>query len=187
MTDTGYVHWQGFLDGEMIAMARFAAIKHREKFVSTTVTTNEAGHRKSKVLWHFEYPDLYQRFTDRIRFFLGDLRHHFEYVPLTPSTIECQLTIHNDGEYFKRHLDNGSSDTATRVLTFVYYFTLDDEQKFTGGQLRLETPTGIYDIEPKHNTIIFFPSGYWHEVLPTYNPSGRWEDSRLTLNGWIRR
>lgn len=172
----------------MIAQVRYVTLQNRERFVPTTVTTNEAGHRKSTVLWHYEYQDLYQKFTDRLRIFLPELHDKFPEIPIEPSNIEMQLTAHANGEYFKRHLDNGSNDTANRVLTYVYYYTLDDERKFSGGQLVLEPGNGNkYHIEPNHNTIVWFPSGYWHEVLPTVMSSDRWEDSRFTLNGWVRR
>lgn len=183
----GYLHWHDFLDDKMIALARYATVRNRVKFNETTVTTGELGHRKSKVLWHYEYQDLYDAFTNRIRNFLPDLRQTFPDVPANPN-IELQLTTHNTGEFFKRHLDNASPDTAMRVLTYVYYFTLEDEKRFSGGQLILEPHTGgKYVIEPNHNTIIFFPSDCWHEVTPVQVPGDRWEDSRCTLNGWIRK
>jgi len=37
------------------------------------------------------------------------------------------------------------------------------------------------------NSIVFFPSNYLHEVLPTRCPSGEFADSRLTYNGWLHR
>lgn len=186
MSDTGYLHWNDFAADDLLALARFATVRNRSKFVPTTVTTNEAGHRKSNVLWHYEYADLYAAFSARLLSFMPDIRRVFPQVPETPD-IEMQLTSHTTGEYFKRHLDNASEDTKLREVTYVFYYTLEDEQRFTGGELILETYAGTYTIQPKHNTIIMFPSGCWHEVRPVDVPSNRWEDSRMTLNGWLRR
>lgn len=112
------------------------------------------------------------------------------------SEIEMQITAHNHGHYYKIHNDNGSPDTATRFLTYVYYY-YQDPKPFTGGELRiyeLAVKDGFYvagdryrDIEPLHNSLIIFPSHYMHEVLPIQCPSLRFEDSRFTVNGWIRR
>lgn len=86
--------------------------------------------------------------------------------------------------------------SATRVLTYVYYFHREPKS-FTGGELV------IYDsksengylvaakshkvIQPTNNTIIFFPSQCMHEVLPVSCPSEYFADSRFTINGWLRR
>jgi hypothetical protein len=43
------------------------------------------------------------------------------------------------------------------------------------------------DVEPRHNSIIFFPSEYMHEVMPVICPSREFVDSRFTINGWVRR
>lgn len=183
---TGYLHWKDFCDAELVALARDAATRNQQKFVDTTVTTGEPGHRKSKVLWHYEYKDLYDKLTNKIRNYMPDIIRTFPEVPVNPD-IELQLTAHNTGDYFKRHLDNASEDTKMRILTYVYYFTMEDEQKFSGGQLILETASGKYTIQPTHNTIILFPSDCWHEVVPVDVPSNQWIDSRMTCNGWIRK
>jgi SM-20-related protein len=42
-------------------------------------------------------------------------------------------------------------------------------------------------IEPRRNSIIFFPSFQMHEVLPISCPTKAFADSRFTINGWIRQ
>ncbi|MFE6847254.1 2OG-Fe(II) oxygenase [Streptomyces sp. NPDC057686] len=109
--------------------------------------------------------------------------------------VECQATVHQDGDYFRRHLDVGEGSTATRLISFIYYLHRSP-RPFTGGQLRvydtLATPEAVHaaasfrDIEPVHNSIVFFPSaGVFHEVLPVTCPSRRAEDGRISCNGWI--
>lgn len=181
---TDYLHWCGFLDDDLLAAVRATTVSNRQRFVETTVTTNEPGYRKSQVLWHYEYQDLYDKFSARMRSFLPYMCRMVPMIPENPK-IELQMTTHSAGEYFKRHIDNGSDDTITRLMTFVYYYALTDVPQFTGGQLILEADDGTFTIEPNHNTIVMFPAGWWHEVLPVTVPSGRWEDGRFTLNGWL--
>lgn len=107
-------------------------------------------------------------------------------MPFKPSGFELQITASGDGQFFKVHTDNGSPDTATRRLTFVHYFLLNEPRQFTGGELQLQLPDREITILPHHNSIVFFPSHLWHEVKPVSCPSALFADSRFTANGWIR-
>jgi SM-20-related protein len=108
--------------------------------------------------------------------------------------IECQVTAHLDGGFFQIHNDSGSEDTRSRVVTFVYYFE-SRPNSFLGGELRIYEPelhgkdgrTRYTIVPPTDNSLVFFPSGVMHEVLPTYVQSKIFSDSRFTINGWIRR
>ena len=42
-------------------------------------------------------------------------------------------------------------------------------------------------VEPRNNSIVFFNSRCKHEVMPIECASQKFEDSRFTLNGWLRR
>lgn len=112
------------------------------------------------------------------------------------NTIECQITAHRDGGFYHAHNDNGSPETATRILSYVYYMRARS-QAFFGGELKLylrhagsgleRGDTQYSIIRPVNNSIVFFLSSTMHEVLPTYVPSEAFSDSRFTVNGWIRR
>ena len=182
----GYLHWCDFLDDDLLALARHTVISNRINFIRSTVTTGLHDFRKSEVLWQSFYQELYERFACRLRGFHPHLRNAFPQLTDAPG-IEMQLTMHGDGEFFKRHVDDGAPETNHRLLTYVYYFSLTDAQQFTGGQLILETASGTYCIEPRHNTIVWFPAGCQHEVSPVNVPSHRWEDGRATINGWLLR
>lgn len=100
--------------------------------------------------------------------------------------IEVQMTIHHrNGDNFRRHIDNASSDTYGRRLTFVYYYMLSETKNFTGGDLLIDLQNGTRRFEPRHNSIIFFPSHLYHTVEPVQVPTEAFEDGRLTLNGWV--
>ncbi|GLW48766.1 hypothetical protein Stsp02_44280 [Streptomyces sp. NBRC 14336] len=109
--------------------------------------------------------------------------------------VECQVTVHGDGDYFRRHLDVGEGDAASRRISFIYYLHRSP-RLFSGGQLRVYdsvsapgkfSPAASFrDVEPIHDTIVFFPSAsVFHEVLPVSCSSARPEDGRVTCNGWI--
>lgn len=94
------------------------------------------------------------------------------------------------------HNDNGSSETQNRELTYVYYF-YREPKPFSGGELLLydsKIENNYYvqadsfkTVEPRNNSIVFFPSRYLHEVKLVSCPSKAFADSRFTINGWIRR
>jgi SM-20-related protein len=80
--------------------------------------------------------DLKVDFDERIREIVPEALDYFRLPPSTGPKLETQLTSHNDGGYYRIHNDNGSPSTATRVLTYVYYFHRQPVA-FKGGQLRL--------------------------------------------------
>lgn len=164
------------------------------KFVPTQTSTQDVNYRQSFIL--YEFPEFASLMQERISELLPDVLTQFNIPLFKPSQIEVQLTAHNDGNYYKVHNDNGSPDTATRQLTYVYYF-YQTPKPFTGGELRIydsRIKNGYYikaetfkDVEPINNSIVLFPSGYLHEVLPIRCPSKDFTDSRFTINGWVRR
>lgn len=157
-------------------------------------TSYHPEHRKSWVLYKF--PDISEMFLQRLRkampFVLSQLG-----IGLFPiSRIEVQLTAHNDNNYFRFHKDNGTPETETRELTYCYYF-YREPKPFSGGELRIYdrifhnsseyTTDRFQTIEPRNNSIVFFPSNCFHEVLPVNCVSQAFADSRFTINGWVRR
>ena len=170
-------------------------VKQNEaEFVPTTTFTGVENYRESVVLYSF--PEYMQLMSQRIQAILPDLFRKFAMPPFIVSQIEAQLTAHNDGQFYKVHNDNGSQDTATRELTYVYYF-YQDPKPFTGGELVIydsKVQNNYYVqadsykmVEPRNNSIVFFLSRYMHEVLPIRCPSQEFVNSRFTINGWIRR
>ncbi|MCU0566131.1 MAG: 2OG-Fe(II) oxygenase [Oculatellaceae cyanobacterium Prado106] len=169
-------------------------LQQEANFVSTSTSTGELEYRQSTVLYHFNPFD--QLIRQRIQEVLPQVLAHLHLPPFTVEQIEAQLTAHNDGHYYRIHNDNGSRDTATRELTYVYYFHRTPKP-FSGGQLRLydsQIQNNYYTkadsfqtVEPIDNSIVFFLSRYMHEVLAIACPSQAFADSRFTINGWVRR
>jgi SM-20-related protein len=169
-------------------------LQQEANFVSTSTSTGDLDYRKSLVLYAF--PEFSQLISQQIHAVLPDVLTQLSLSHFDVQQVEAQLTAHNDGNYYKIHNDNGSSHTANRELTYVYYFNRQPKV-FSGGELRIYDTTlknnqytqaeTHHTIEPRDNSIVFFLSRYMHEVLPIRCPSKRFSDSRFTINGWIRR
>ncbi|MEM9002791.1 MAG: 2OG-Fe(II) oxygenase [Cyanobacteria bacterium P01_F01_bin.86] len=172
------------------------AVAEAAAFSATTTMTQTDEYRRSKVRFNFpEFADLVRaQIGDRLSAVLSALK--LEPFPL--HHIEAQLTAHNDGDYYKLHNDGGGKpETKTRMLTYVYYF-YREPKPFGGGELviydtKLENNRFVkagdtYKIvEPRNNSVVFFPSRCLHEVLPIHCPSEAFADSRFTINGWLHR
>jgi Rps23 Pro-64 3,4-dihydroxylase Tpa1-like proline 4-hydroxylase len=161
----------------------------------------EIEHRKSLLL--FSFPEFSHLVETRILEVFPDLLVQLGLPSLQISRFETQLTAHKDGNFFKAHTDNAIYDRGaykddavrSRLLTYVYYF-YKEPKAFSGGDLRLYDSKVVDNcythadsfqtIEPRNNSIVFFLSRYFHEVLPVSCPSRAFTDSRFTINGWIR-
>ncbi len=190
-----YLQFDDFLSPEDHQKLLAYAISTESQFVGSTTTNNLSDYRKSKLIY---YPDqnVLQPLLDRIHTVLPEVLQKLGLSPFNIARIETQLTASNDGEFYKIHDDNSSPPTATRQLTYVYYF-YREPKPFTGGELRIYNNKienhywtrgeGFTTVEPRNNSIVFFFSGYEHEVLPVHCPSKDFGDSRFTMNGWMSR
>lgn len=104
------------------------------------------------------------------------------------------LTSHGEGGHYGIHTDASRVRDVGTALSAVYYLHRTP-RGFGGGRLRLydtvladdgARPAESYrTIEPEHDTIVFFPAGAFHEVVPSTCPSGHFADHRFTLTTWI--
>jgi Rps23 Pro-64 3,4-dihydroxylase Tpa1-like proline 4-hydroxylase len=192
-----YVSMESFLPAADHRAVIARALELEKKFEVSEVTTGRNDYRNSVMIGEDEI--ISPIFRERIRMAAVDVAHslglQLDGAP-NDDRIECQITAHLDGGFFHAHNDCGAATTANRVLSYVYYFRARPSG-FFGGELKLyetqiENGTSVIGrsycmIPPDDNSIIFFPSHMWHEVLPTYVPSGAFCDSRFTVNGWVRR
>lgn len=188
-----YIRIPNFLSEEENRAVLDYAIRKEPDYQGSQVATKLAGYRRSRVLMKVE--DLDIDFDERIDEIVPDALNYFHLSPPGRTKLETQLSTHGDGGYYRIHNDNGSPDTANRVLTYVYYFHRQPVA-FKGGQLRLydsrvesgrwRNAETFVELNPENNMLVFFPSRVMHEVLPTYCSSNFFADSRFTLNGWVR-
>ena len=174
------------------------AAAHPHCFVeSKVIALDDAGavdtaHRRSRVL--FDAAPVRHLLERRL---LGTVDGVCEKLGLPKfhiAAVEMQVTASNHGDYFRCHSDNAHVTLAGRRLTYVYFFHREP-QPYRGGQLRLyETSSHsghavrgdlLAEITPTRNTVVFFPSHYFHEVQTVHCPSREFLDSRFTINGWF--
>ncbi|WP_445636625.1 2OG-Fe(II) oxygenase [Nostoc sp. DSM 114161] len=189
-----YIHIDNFLTPEEHERLLKYVLEKESDFLPSNTSTNDINYRHSLVLYSF--PEFSELILKKIQAMIPDIMSKLNIPSFSVSQIESQLTAHNHGNYYKVHNDNGSPDTATRELTYVYYF-YQEPKSFSGGELRIydsKIENNIYintetfkTVEPRNNSIIFFLSRYLHEVLPVNCPSQAFKDSRFTINGWVRR
>ncbi|MGK7958535.1 MAG: 2OG-Fe(II) oxygenase [Crocosphaera sp.] len=192
--DHHYLQIDDFLSPEELSNLLEYTINQKAAFVPAKTTTEEADYRQSLVLHSF--PEFSEIIQHKISNNLSDIVNKLELPSFMVSQIETQLTAHNDGNYFKLHNDNSSWETMNRELTYVYYF-YRQPKPFSGGELliyesKLENDSYskgdlFKTIEPLHNSLVIFPSHYFHEVLPVDCSQCTFADSRFTINGWIRK
>jgi len=165
---------------------------HAGEFRRSRVTSGVRKARRSLVL--YDLGDFGEMFRERISSDLPAILEQLKIPAFPVSEIECQLTTHNNAHYFRRHRDAGARNAA-RLVTYVYYFH-KEPRRFEGGSLRFyrgRLENGVYicgeadiDLEPTNNSMLFFPSACYHEVLPIKCSSGEFKDGRFTVNGWVR-
>jgi Rps23 Pro-64 3,4-dihydroxylase Tpa1-like proline 4-hydroxylase len=184
---------------ELDALLRYA-LEHEQDFqVSEVLSPGGPGmvdyeHRQSRVL--FDLGNSPATVVDRIHSCLPRILPKLGRGEFSISQIEAQITASNDGDFFRSHQDNGHAETATREVTFVYFFHREPKA-FSGGELRIYDtrrenggyiPTKNYRvITPQQNQIVLFASSLAHEITPVTCASRAFADSRFTLNGWLRR
>ncbi|OYD93599.1 proline hydroxylase [Nostoc sp. 'Peltigera membranacea cyanobiont' 210A] len=192
--NSNYIQIDNFLSQKEYERLIKYVLDKKSDFLPTNTSTQDKDYRQSMVLYSFpEFADL---IIKRIQEMIPDVISKLGLPSFSVSQIESQLTAHNDGNYYKIHNDNGSPETATRELTYVYYFNREPKQ-FSGGELLIydsKIENNFYvnaesfkTIEARNNSIVFFISRYMHEVKPVICPSKAFADSRFTINGWIRR
>lgn len=100
-----------------------------------------------------------------------DLVGELQTTPVKSPRLELELVAHNEGAFYKRHIDTQTAGARDRirVLSAVYYFHAAPKA-FSGGALRLYAIGGgnasFVDIEPAPNSLLVFPSWAPHEVMP---------------------
>lgn len=150
--------------------------------------------RKSRV--DMDLGDIWPLFEERLTTLLPHVRKELGIERFELGSVERQLTVHGNGDFFSRHVDENHPGTnSSRVITFVYYFNVAPKE-FCGGALRLYSPQdptvagraldAYVEIEPRANSIVFFPATTSHEVMAVSTAADGPAGLRFTVNGWFR-
>jgi Rps23 Pro-64 3,4-dihydroxylase Tpa1-like proline 4-hydroxylase len=190
-----YLIRRGFLPAEALDQLKAFCIAHEGEFAPSTMRLGyDPAYRQSLALRDLRpvRPSLRQHILAIAPALIAELKvSQFEI-----SHVELELVAHNDGAFYKRHIDLrvGVLDDrkSRRILSAVLYFHFPP-QAYSGGALRLyglppsDAEGDHIDITPEDNMLLVFPSWAAHEVLPVACPSRRFADSRFAVNCWIHR
>ena len=187
-----------FLPAELGSEAIRIASENRHLFAPSQVSPPKPNFRESNILSEDIFPLLAHCFKPFLVSHLPKVLHDMG-VEMRQCHIELEMTAHHNGHFFRRHIDNGSDNTAKRKVSFVCYFRLTQAQMFTGGELKLYDglwyglrrlgPVRLFNPFPatvllEHNSIVFFKSDITHEVKPVHC-ADVWEHGRFALSGWL--
>lgn len=143
--------------------------------------------RVSRVVYADRFGDLARGLEEAVRERVDGAVAALGITPFEATWFEVQLTSHNDGDFFHSHTDSASPETAGRTLTFVYYFHAEPAG-FSGGEIVFAGPDGEeVEVTPDNDTLILFDPRTAHQVRRISCPSGRFEDGRFALTGWLHR
>lgn len=166
--------------------------QHIIQFKDSGVGKNQIrkNTRDSVVLYGTQFKDLREHFIERITPILKQAFEMFAITPPVKQRYTVQMTSHTDGEFYRTHIDNGEHHAG--VLSYVYYFN-KSPKAFSGGELQLfdtnttlnTAGTDMTSIEPLHNSLIVFPSNYYHQVCTVNLPKADRIWGRHTINGWL--
>lgn len=184
-----FLRFPSFLGTRRAAEILHSTALRTRELTPSTVTGNVADYRRSNLLWRGDTiaPDV----IARVRALAPGMMRLLRVAPFTPGEIESQVTVSSDGDFFKKHDDCGSPETAGRKLSWVYYVHREP-CPFVGGELVMYGAKGdgrgdgAFIIEPENDSLIVFPSDCLHEVRHVSTPTRSPYDARVTVNGWVR-
>ena len=191
MTDPAFIQLHDFLDPDDVDRLLAHVAGRLDELAPSSVYQAESNtdnidntHRRSRV--DNDISDIRPLFADRLRALLPHLRRELGVPRFEPGETEFQLTVHGDGDFFSSHTDENQPGTNwSRAITFVYYFNAQPRE-FDGGTLRFHSDGGsTLDVEPVHNSIVFFTADRTHEVTPVRALGNGPGSLRCTVNGWF--
>ncbi len=191
-----YLLLRDFLDEQTAAGLLDFALANEANYAPTKTGRTGAAQVRPQVRLSVSLHDLgpFRRvLRDKVKAMVPDLSAKLGATPPADPKFEIELVAHNDGAFYKRHIDTqtASDRDYIRVLSAVYYFYVEPKA-FSGGALRLYAigdaeGTAFVDVIPEHNSLLVFPAWAPHEVMPVSCPSQRFTDSRFAINCWVHR
>lgn len=190
-----YMHVEDFLSDELSQQIFSYAVESKESYtpsrvgVKVDVDEIDESARISRVLRDLgPFDAVLQR---KLHDFFPDMLAGLKMATFkVRDRIELELAAHGDGAFYKPHIDMRLGETADRVVSAVYYLH-GNPKVFSGGGLRIFPVNNLPGddlpivIEPKHNSLLVFPSYVRHEVMSVACPNAAFKDYRFAVNCWV--
>jgi hypothetical protein len=173
----------------------------RERLVPSAVISPKGAYQYDpnyrETLDFTESWDGRKRFREALRQILRGAMPRLHVAAFEPHVIEVHLRTYQDGHFFKVHrdVDPTHPDVASRVISYVYFFHRVP-RRYTGGELLLFdtdpgankfTRSAFTTLVPEDNTLVLFPSDFYHCVVPVRSPGKEFADGRFVINGFVQR
>jgi Rps23 Pro-64 3,4-dihydroxylase Tpa1-like proline 4-hydroxylase len=186
-----FIRQEGFLPQDMTNALMEDYYRHQEKLTYAQVASEQGGRYDPGMRNNLELLGRHpvkKHIRQKIKAELNPIAEGLGIPPFTPSLIEVKLRMYRSGEYFRIHHDGN----GRRLISFSYLL-FKEPQRFEGGELLLfDTDTASQSrsdnftlIESKNNAIAFFPSAFFHAVLPVKSDPDDFYASRFAINGHI--
>ncbi|GAA4643340.1 2OG-Fe(II) oxygenase [Pontixanthobacter gangjinensis] len=196
---TKYAIIDGFLGPEFSAKLLAFAVENERNFYAAGVTSSNAAasvdcDTRNSAEFQGDWGQLGERLRHAFLTRASELFGAAGLAPITMPILEISMVAHQDGGFFRKHVDSLSDTTrrfadADRILSAVYYFH-GEPAAFSGGELAILPIAGDIEpvkIAPNHDRLVIFPSFAPHEVLRISVPDNAFSNARFSVNCWFCR
>lgn len=189
------IEWKNFLPEPTIEEMITHMREHQSEFKPAKVgggKNHEEGHynpdTRNNTDLSLKGNPLKKNIRQLIHDRLPELTRQLGLEPFEGSRTEVKLRAYHNGEYFRVHQDGGEG----RQISYTYFFHPEPKQ-FEGGELvAFDTDVkkstfnqSFTRIIPKRNSAFFFPSHFYHAVLPVETTDNDFMSARFVINGHI--
>ena len=187
-----FVQFDDFFSPELNRQSLAYAISKRDAFRPTELQAADQYEKQRSTLVTYDVGAPGEAMRAAVREQLVWLCARLNMPVFEIEFIQLKIAAYSTGDFFKAHQDNGLSHPGRRI-SFVYYFH-QEPKPYQGGDLllyesrfspRAHVRSVFTRIVPENNAIVFFPSEYFHEVLPVQTLMQNFSSIRFTLAGHI--
>lgn len=187
-----FVQFDDFLGPQQNQALYHDTLARQPLFHPTEVQSADLYEKQRQNLVTYEVGPAGELMRERIAQELPGICHRLNMAAIAIRFIQLKLGAYQGGDFFKAHQDNGENH-PDRLISFVYYFNREPKP-YRGGDLllydsrfspRAYVRTVFTRIIPRNNSIVFFPSEYFHEVTPIETDTQDFASSRFTLAGHV--
>ena len=193
-----FVQTRNFLTPEQCDRLSILAAEGSARLVPARTGRKEAARVNPEVRITLQaddqvFQDFSPWFSQKIRSCVPEVLARLRMEDIGRYGIQMNMRVYPTGGFYRAHSDGLFDPDHPRKLSFVYFFHREP-RRFSGGDLLLydtDTDTarcslGVFSrIVPLRNSIVFFPSGSWHEVTPVQYETDNLEDGRWAVNGHL--